>query len=84
MPHNLTPTRAIILVVVAVCAITTAAQACPVCFGDPDSEMVQGAQAGVIFMLGVVYAVLLGFGGFMALWIVRARKIRLNSPNQPD
>ncbi len=55
--------------------------ACSVCQGDPDSSMVQGAKAGVILMVSVTYALLLCFGGTMAVWFVRARK--LAGPKKP-
>ena len=49
------------------------AQACPVCFGNAESKLTQGAQAGVVLMLGVVYAVLLGFASVTAFWFIRAQ-----------
>ena len=41
-------------------AFTAAASACPVCVGDSDSQMVQGANNAVLFMLGVVAVVQIG------------------------
>jgi hypothetical protein len=51
--------------------------ACSVCQGNPDSDLSKGAQAGVLFMVIVTYAVLLSFAGLAALWFVRVRRIRL-------
>ncbi len=49
--------------------------ACSVCQGNPDSELVKGAQGGVVVMIVVTYGVLLGFGAMVALWFVRARRL---------
>ena len=52
------------------------AAACSVCFGNQEDPMVQGAANGVLFMVGVTYAMLLGMGAFVATWFVRSRRIR--------
>lgn len=57
---------------------TTSAHACAVCMGNADSRMVQGAGAGVLFMLVLTYAMLIfGFGGIATVWFVRARRLAL-------
>jgi len=50
------------------------AAACSVCFGAQDDPMVQGTAKGVLLMIGVTYAVLLGMGGLMVTWFVRGRR----------
>ncbi len=50
------------------------AVACPVCFGDPDSEMARGAMWGILVLGIVVYGVLMGMVGIGATWFIRARK----------
>ena len=50
------------------------AWACAVCQGDPDSELVKGAEAGVILLAVVTYGLLMGFAGFFVTCIVRARR----------
>ncbi len=50
------------------------AQACAVCFGDPDSDMVKGAKAGVWVMVGVVYSLLLTMVGIAVAWGLKARQ----------
>ena len=50
-------------------------QACAVCFGDPNSLQVQGAEAGVLFLLGVIVTVLFSIAGMILFWVVRARRI---------
>ncbi len=51
------------------------AGACAVCGGDPDSDMVKGAESGVLLMIIVTYGVLLGFAGLAATWFVRSRRL---------
>ncbi|MEK6643426.1 MAG: hypothetical protein AABZ08_05910 [Planctomycetota bacterium] len=50
-------------------------QACAVCGGDKDSDMVKGAMSGVIVMVCITYGVLLGFAGMIATFVVRARRL---------
>lgn len=49
--------------------------ACSVCQGNPDSELTQGAAAGVIFLAILTYTLLLGVAGVVVTWIVRARRL---------
>ena len=51
------------------------AVACPVCFGDPDSDMAQGAMWGILVLGIVVYGVLMGMVGVGVTWFIRARKL---------
>jgi hypothetical protein len=51
-----------------------AALACPVCFGENDSQMGAAVKAGVIFMLVLVAAVLGGFASFIVHLNRRARQ----------
>lgn len=66
------------------------ARACSVCQGNPDSELVKGAQGGVVVMILVTYGVLLCFGAMVALWLVRARRlsrvgaVRISDKTEPD
>lgn len=46
-------------------------RACSVCFGNSDSQLVKGMNAGVLVLLLVVLAVL---GGFAALFVHIARR----------
>lgn len=55
--------------------VTSDALACAVCQGDPDSDLTAGAKAGVILMVAVTYGLLLGVGGLVVSWIVRARRM---------
>ena len=40
---------------VALLAAAEAAEACPVCFGDPNSAQTKGAQAGILALLLVTH-----------------------------
>ena len=51
--------------------------ACPACVGDPNSKQVQGAQAGVIFLLVVVVGLLVGIALIARSWARRARALEL-------
>lgn len=48
--------------------------ACSVCQGDPNSNLVKGAEAGVLFMVVVTYGLLLSMIGLGATWFVRQRR----------
>ena len=55
--------------------IPSGAHACAVCFGDPESPLTKGADAGVMFLLGVVVTVLCGFASVFLYWM---RRVRMN------
>jgi hypothetical protein len=48
---------------------------CPMCFGDPSSEMATAAKWGVTFMLGVVFCVLFAIAMVARSWAKRAREL---------
>ncbi len=50
--------------------------ACSVCYGDPNSAMNQGAQAGVLVLLGVIGVVLALFVSMLIFWTRRAAQIK--------
>ncbi len=55
----------------------TLASACPVCFGDTSSKITTGAQNGILFLLGVIGFVQIGFVAlFWSFW-KRAKALRL-------
>ncbi|HKS25971.1 MAG TPA: hypothetical protein VJZ76_24485 [Thermoanaerobaculia bacterium] len=64
------------LVAAAVVLTPIVANACPVCFGDPNSAMAKGTNNGIFFLLGIVGFVQIGLGAmFIAFWR-RARALR--------
>jgi hypothetical protein len=64
----------IAVVTLTLLAIASPALACPVCFGNPNSSMTKGTQAGIFALLLVTVAMLGAFGGF---FIYLRRRIRL-------
>jgi hypothetical protein len=48
---------------------------CAVCGGERDSQMVQGAESGVLTLVLITYALLMGGGGMIAFWSIRSRRI---------
>ena len=55
------------------------AAACAVCFGSPDSAMIQGAKAGILILLGVIGAVLTWIVAVTVFWIRRARRLQADA-----
>ena len=72
----LTHALPIALVGILFFAVSAPAAACSVCYGDPDSPMVQGTKAGVLFMAGLIYTQIMLMGGVAAVWVVRARRLK--------
>ena len=64
-----------------VAALPSAAWACSVCFGDPESSMAKGAVAGVATLFGVVAFMLCSIAGVALFWVQRGR--RMNPPMGP-
>ncbi|MCC6849786.1 MAG: hypothetical protein IT294_14875 [Deltaproteobacteria bacterium] len=56
------------------------ADACSVCFGDPNAQMTKGAEQGVWVLLGVMILVQAGFGTFFFHLRRRARRFRDPQP----
>ena len=51
------------------------AEACAVCFGDPESDMARGVVAGVLVLFGVVVSVLAGVAATGLMWVQRSRRL---------
>gem|GEM_PF-4624340 len=67
-------------------AMPSIASACPVCYGNPESPMIRGARAGVLFLGGLVYFQIMLMAGVGAFWMLRARRLRRQgglAPNEP-
>jgi hypothetical protein len=48
--------------------------ACAVCQGNRDSDLVKGAEAGVLTMVLITYGVLMLFGAMIVACFVRSRR----------
>lgn len=56
--------------------IAQPALACSVCYGDPNSSMTHGAQAGVLVLLGVIIGVLSLIAALLLFWMRRAASLQ--------
>jgi heme/copper-type cytochrome/quinol oxidase subunit 2 len=67
-----------LVVLSAVCYLLSAVSvsACPVCFGDPNSAMTKGASNGILFLLGIIGIVQIGFVALFVTFWRRARAMR--------
>lgn len=63
---------------------TRPANACPVCFGDPDSDMAKGAVSGIIVLGIIAYGTMMGMVGVGVCWFVRARRLASKSELPSD
>jgi hypothetical protein len=61
------------LCTLALLAAPRAVLACPVCFGQNDSPLAIAMNNGILFMLGIIVAVLGAFGLFIVHLARRAR-----------
>ena len=52
------------------------AHACPVCYGNPDSPLTKGSDNAMLFMLGVIGFVQVGFLGLFFTFWRRSRALR--------
>jgi hypothetical protein len=65
----------IVVVMLFVIAAHEVASACPLCYGDPDSQETQGMNMAIISLLGITGAVLSGFAAFFVFLRRRARSL---------
>ncbi len=63
------------LICVAVILSAQPAMACSVCYGDPNSQLTHGAQAGMLVLLGVIAVVLTGLASLLLFWMRRAANL---------
>jgi hypothetical protein len=57
------------------------AEACAVCFGDPDSAQATGVNRAILLLLGLTFVVLASFGAFF----LRLRRLgRLHADSTPE
>lgn len=71
---TLFPTRFLVLLTIVIVLVGgPTANACSVCFGDPNSAMAKGAAMGVWVLGGVISFVLFIVGGTSLFWVRRGR-----------
>ena len=71
-----------ILTLLAMLAVAAPVLACPVCFGESDAPIVQGAEMSILFMMGVTYT-LIG-SGVAAFFVLRRRRRRISGPGTKE
>jgi len=71
-------TRKTQFVLIAVCLllVPSIASACPVCYGAPNSPMTKSSNNAIMFMLGVVGFVQVGFIALFWTFWRRAKELR--------
>lgn len=57
-------------------AMPIVVNACPVCFGNPNSPLSKGATNGVLFLLGIIGIVQIGFVALFITFWRRARAMK--------
>jgi len=63
-------------ITIALLLVPSILSACPVCYGAPGSPMTKGSNNGIMFLLGVIGFVQVGFiAMFWSFWR-RARELR--------
>jgi len=70
---NRSRTCALLLFALLLAAWPSAAEACAVCFGAPDSPMTKGMQWGIASLIFILIPVLGGVGGFFLFLARRGR-----------
>ena len=70
-PATLQPVLALLLIL-----LPQFAHACPTCYGDPNSPLTKGSDNAILFMLGVIGFVQIGFIGLFVTFWRRARALR--------
>ena len=66
----------LILITVAILLVPAVLSACPVCYGNPDSPMTKSSNNAILFMIGVIGFVQVGFiAMFWSFWR-RAKAMR--------
>ncbi len=63
------------LICLATVSSAQTARAGAVCYGDPNSAMTKGVEAGVLVLLGVVGTVLFGLASLFLFWVRRAANL---------
>jgi len=63
---------AVLLAVIVAMLAGSDAEACSVCFGNPDSPMTKSMVAGIWVLLGCIVSLLIGFAGTFGYWIYRS------------
>ena len=69
-------TLRLVVTTIFIFAMPIVANACPVCFGNPNSPLSKGATNGVLFLLGIIGLVQIGFVALFITFWRRARAMK--------
>ena len=67
--------------VILLVAATREAQACPSCYGAPDSQMTEGMNLAILSLLGITGGVLASFVAFFVYLRKRAKMLKRRFAN---
>lgn len=67
------PALAVLLALLGGATLAATAGACPVCYGEADSSVLDGARWAVVFLGALVYALM---GGGVAMVVMSRRRLR--------
>ncbi len=65
----------VLAVAAAVAAYPGELWACAVCYGDPESPLTKGMQAGVLVLVGCIYTVLAAMASVFVYWMRRHKRL---------
>lgn len=71
------------VLVLMLLVLSSPAAACPVCYGETDSAVIDGVRWSVLFLGLLVYGVILG-GGFLVWAVIRKARSRQGGPRTGD
>lgn len=60
--------------------LSPAVHACATCFGRSDSAMAEGLNMGILFLLGIILALLAAFASFFVFLARRASAVNRQAP----
>ena len=69
--------------VILVMAVAATASACPVCYGTQQTPLTKSAGNGVLFLLGIVGSVQVGFVALVFSFWKRTKALRVGAGSQP-
>jgi hypothetical protein len=66
----------VVVIAISILLIPSVLSACPVCYGSPDSPMTKSSNNAIMFLLGVVGFVQVGFIALFWTFWRRAKELR--------
>jgi hypothetical protein len=66
----------VVVIAISILLVPSILSACPVCYGSPDSPMTKSSNNAIMFLLGVVGFVQIGFIALFWTFWRRAKELR--------